>query len=88
MYTWTEVCTGVHSLHPDHCKPHRSPAGVVDGNRIRAENPEKNPGFLPGKGTCLSINERHKGSQVSQLIPESTSQNIYNLRFNAEIKAF
>lgn len=34
MYTWTEVCTGVYSLNPDHCRPHRSPAGVVDGEVI------------------------------------------------------
>lgn len=46
MYTWTEDCTGVHLLNPDHCRPHNRPAAVIDGGySIRAENAERNSGF-------------------------------------------
>lgn len=64
MYTWTKVCTGVNSLNPDHCRPHTHPAGAVGGeitaSRLRMLKGIQASGLpLPGKGTCLSINERH-----------------------------
>lgn len=64
MYTWTEVCTGVHSLNPDHCRPHNHPAAVVDGG-VTASGLRMLKGIqasgllLPQKGTCLSRNERY-----------------------------